>query len=161
MSIENFLNDFEKQKQEAEERKKQILEAKEKEIEKDKIFLENYANYYNESLKPEFENIGRKLDGKFALKFDESPSISQGKHYFSKIIITPKFDHYVKKIIISLTAESGRELITLTGQYENEKGDQHGDGIFGVQESIPNFKKLNIEDQISKILEKIFIKKVG
>lgn len=159
MSIENFLNDFEKQKQEVDERRKQLLEAKDKEADKEKAFLENYAIYYDETLKAEFENVGKKLDGKFALEFDDKPTISQGKNYFSKVIITPKFDHYVKKVVISLTVESGRELITLSGNYENEKGNQSGDGIFGVQESVPNFKKLNIEDEISKILQKIFIKK--
>ena len=159
MSIENFLNNFEKQGDESKEKAKLILEAKEKEVAKEKAFLEDYKSYYDATLKSEFEKCAEKLESKFELEFDDEPTISQGKHYYSKINIVPKFEHYVKKVIISFTAESGRELITMSGQYENEKGQQPGDGIYGFQEDVPKFKQLNIEEEISKILEKVFIKK--
>ncbi|RZJ70416.1 hypothetical protein [Flavobacterium sp.] len=159
MSIENFFSDFEKQGKESEERKKLILEAKEKEAAKEQAFLDDYKNYYAQTLKPELEKIGEKLSSKFEVEIDEEPTIAQGRHYYSKIKLVPKFDNYVKKVSISLTAESGRELITMSGEYDNAKGQSNNEGIYGFQEDVPTFKQLNIEEQISKILGQVFIKK--
>ena len=158
MSIENFLSNFDKQNENAANQKSQTEEAKKQAEEAEKKYLEEYRQYFSVSIVPEIQSVGMKLATKFDLAYDE-PTIMQRNNYLSTITLTPKFDHYAKKVKIQITCEGGRKLVTISGRGENEKEQQIGEGVLTFQDNFETFSSLNFENEVTKILEKIFIKK--
>lgn len=160
MSIEHFLNNFDKQNEDSANRKTETVEAKKKAEEAEKAYLAGYKLYFNNSVATEIQAIGKKLVDKFDLEYNE-PTIMQSNTYLSTVSLIPKFEHYVKKVEIQFTCEGGRKLITISGRGrgENEKEQAMGDGVLTFQDNFETFAGLNLENEFTKILEKLFIKK--
>lgn len=158
MSLDKFLNDFENQGNVAAERRKLAEEAKLKLENENTEYLEKFKVFYNETLVPQFDNFAEKLDEKFDLSYEE-PVIIQVNNYFAKVTLKPLFIHAIKEVTINFSVEGGRKLVSLSGHSKNAKGDEIGDGIHVFQNTFEVFEQLNIEDQISEILDKIFIRK--
>lgn len=157
MSLDKFLKDFEAQGDEAIQKRKLAQEAKEKLEAENNAYLAEFKTYYVQILSPQFDKFQEKLNGKFDLSYEE-PNISQINNYLAILTLTPLFENMTKEIEIQFTAEGGRRLISLSGNPKNAKGDRIGDGILIFQDTFEVFKQLDIEEHISKILDKIFIR---
>lgn len=161
MSIENFLSDFDEQNKRNKQTK--LREEKDKEIQKasNKKYLTDFQEYYRTNLIPELKQIQEKLEDKFSLNYKNKPDTSLGIYSYTTEL-TPKFKHNVKRIDIEIEiiAEEKRRRITLSGR------------AFGVanriikideQRRLQNFieapKKIDLEIEITNILNKIFLTK--
>lgn len=158
MGIENFLNDLQNQDDELANRKKEALQAKQDLENADKKYLEEFRIFYTQNLYPLFDKIKGELESKFDLSYTD-PEIMQLNNYLAQVFLVPKFDNGIKKLIIQFTAEGGRRLISISGQIVNDQGQSMGDGIHNFQGPNEEFLKLNIEEEISNILAKAFIRK--
>lgn len=158
MSIDQFLNDFENQGSRAMRDKKFAENARLKEQGEDAEYLERFRLFYIEKLIPQFNEMKQDLVGKFNLYYNE-PTIAQRNNYFANVTIIPSFSHTNKEIIIRFTAEGTRKLISISGNAKDAKGVEIGDDVFIFQDTIEAFEQLNIQDQISEILNKLFIRK--
>jgi len=158
MSIENFLNDFDNQndKLKADKEKKE-LELKLK-IESQENFIKTYKTYFEQVLKNQLESIANKLSEKFSYQIIE-PADFQGNNCLTELILESKFDHHIKIVKINFTTEGDRKLISLGANTEANHGKILGERHHSFQGNLDAFEKLNLEDEISKILNKIFIRK--
>jgi len=158
MNIENFLNDFDNQNDNLKaEKEKRELEQKLK-IESQEKFIKTYKNYFNENLKKELESIAEKLQQKFSYEILE-PKDFQGNNCITEIILKSKFEHHIKRIIFQITTEGDRKLISFGADTQTAHGKRIGDHYHSFQSNLAEFERLNLEDEISKILNKIFIRK--
>ena len=82
MSIENFLSNFDKQNEDAANRKLQAEEEKKQAEEAEINYLENYKQFFDNNVVPQIHNIGKKLVEKFDLEYTEA-TIMQKNNYFS------------------------------------------------------------------------------
>lgn len=96
---------------------------------------------------------------KFDINYNSQPKSAQGTNFY-KTDLSPKFEHYIKKIEIQIIAESGRRLITLSGNaYGPENKNLDIDGLHRFQDTAEIFRNINLENEITEILNKIFLKK--
>jgi hypothetical protein len=157
MSIEHFLNNFDKQNEDCANRKIETEEVKKKAEEAEKAYLAGYKLYFNNNVIRVIQVIEKKLVDKFDLEYNEL-TIIQSDNYLSTVSLIPKFEHDVKKVEILFTCEGGRKLITISGRGKTEKEQAMGDGVLTFQDNFETFAGLNLENEFTKILEKLFIK---
>jgi hypothetical protein len=157
MSIEHFLNNFDKQNEDSANRKIETEEVKKKAEEAEKAYLAGYKLYFNNNVIRVIQVIEKKLVDKFDLEYNEL-TIIQSDNYLSTVSLIPKFEHDVKKVEILFTCEGGRKLITISGRGNTEKEQAMGDGVLTFQDNFETFAGLNLENEFTKILEKLFIK---
>lgn len=158
MSIENFLNSFDKQNAELKRDKEQRESAENRRLESQKQFIKIYKDYYSEELAEKLKTIAEKLQDKFAFELVE-PKDFQGNNCLTELILKSKFEHNIKRVKIEITTEGDRRLITIGGVSEAANGKKIGEFHSIFQESLTEFEKLNLEEKISEILNKSFIKK--
>jgi len=159
MSIENFLSDFEEQSEKRAEAKKREQEAQEKQTTENEKYLANFQEYYTASVIPKLKIIGEKLSSKFDLTYSDEPNSAQGS-FFYKTQLTPKFEHYIKKIEFLIIAEGERRLITLSGNaYGADNRSLERDGLNRFQDVMEAFQRIDLENEITEILNKLFLKK--
>ena len=159
MKIEDFLNDFDEHNKRIEDAKikKQYAED-EKRMENEK-YLSDFNEYYENQIVQEIKEIGKKLADKFELNSPEEPISAQRAHFY-KIELIPNFKHYVEKVEVEIIAEGERRLITLSGRaYGPDNKNQNSDGLHRFQDELEAFQKIELESEITAILNKIFLPK--
>jgi len=158
MSIEKFLSDFDEHNKRKSDAKTREALAKEKQKADDENYLAEFKEYYENVVVPELKAIDKKLGDRFHLNYSDSPEMLQANSYFSKIQIVPNFEHFITEINVQISAEGGRRLVTLSGTPSSKNGRSSTDGTLSFQDVMEAFKKINLEEEISKILEKSFVK---
>ena len=159
MSIENFLNSFDEYNKQIEDAKikKQNAEA-EKKMQNEQ-YLTDFQEYYSEIIIPIFKEIEGKLADKFELNIPTEP-ISAQRASFYKIELTPNFKNYVEKVVVEIIAEGERRLITLSGRAYGPDNKSLGiDGLHRFQDELELFKETDLENEVTEILNKTFIRK--
>ena len=159
MSIENFLNDFDEQNKRIKEAKeKKQYEEAEKQMNNEQ-YLSDFQEYYEQQIISELKEIQKKLAAKFEMEIPAEP-ISAQRAYFYKIKLIPNFEHYVEKVEVEIIAEGERRLITLSGRaFGPEEKNIDYDGLHRFQDSLEKYKGLDLENEVTEILNKIFLRK--
>ena len=159
MGVEDFLNDLDEQSKRRKEAKQREEAAKGKLKEENEKYLSDFQEYYEIKVIPELIKIGDKLNSKFELTYENEPNSAQGS-YFYKTLLIPKFEHFIKKIDIQIIAEGNRRLITLSGTaYDSENKTLNRDGLVRFQDVFEAFQSIDLENEITAILNRLFLKK--
>jgi hypothetical protein len=160
MNIENFFNDFDQQNEKIKaEKEKRELELQQK-LDDQQSFINTFKKYYENTLKNQLDTIAEKLSVKFEHSINEPQDFS-GNNSLFELVLIPKFEHAVKEIKITIIVEGSRKLITLSANTKvsssiyNVNNEHHG----GFQTNFEEFVNINIEEKISELLSRIFIKK--
>jgi hypothetical protein len=156
MSIEKFLNDLEKGNQEKAEKLKLAEDTIQKKEAEEKDFLKSFNSFYLVKVRQDLINIKTKLEKKFRVEWDSNSTPQQLRDFEKKIYISPTFDSYIKTVTITLIGEATRKLVTLEGKAVDNKEKELSEST-QLQYPIDEFIKLNIEDEIAKVLRKFFI----
>jgi len=159
MDIENFLNEFDENNKRITVAKLREQEAKEKQQADDLKYIADFQEHYENNIIPELEQIKIKLKDKFNLNYNDKPQSSQSSYFYTTELI-PNFEHFIERIDIKIIAEGSRRLISLSGKAFGPDGKYlSNDGLHRYQDVMDAFKKINLENEITEILNKIFLKK--
>lgn len=159
MKIENFLNDFDEHNKRSAEAKIKEQNAKDKQKMENEKYLSDFDEYYVNTIIPKIKQIETKIKDKFQVNFPNEPDLSQ-RSYFYKIELTPNFTNYVEKVQFEIIVEGERRLITFSGSaYGSDEKNLNIKGLNRFQDEIEEFKKVDLENEVSEILNKIFLLK--
>jgi len=159
MGIEDFLNDFDEQAKRRSDAKKREEEAREKQKAENEKYLADFQEYYTNIVIPQLKLIGEKLSAKFDFTYDEEPHSAQ-RAFFYKTQLVPKFEHFIEKIEVQIIAEGERRLITLSGNaYGKDNRSLDRDGLHRFQDVFEAFQRIDLENEITEILNKLFLNK--
>ena len=158
MSIDDFLNNLDAKKKAQVEKARKEQEEKEMLTKKAENYISEFNQYYVERILPEFQAIGEKLVDRFEVEIDKETVVQQGLTNQARIILKSKFDNGFKKFEIVVIGEGRRELITLVA-YPYTVNDSRIDSrtISTFQDTMIEFKKLNLETEIGGILTQLYI----
>jgi hypothetical protein len=159
MSIENFLNNFDEHNKQIEDAKVKKESAESKKKMENEQYLIDFQEYYSRIITTIFKEIEEKLADKFEMNIPTEPILSQGS-YFYKIELTPNFKNYVEKVVVEIISEGERRLITLSGRAYGPDDKNLGiDGLHRFQGELKEFKETDLENEVTEILNKTFVRK--
>jgi len=161
MSIENFLENFDKQSQDEQKNLERIKTEKEQKRKELDEFLEAFQKYVTSDVLPELKAIEKKLFSKFLWEQSAKLLSPHNITFAIKIILVPKFEKSEKTISISIQADSENKMISFFGRFENPTSTGPGSQsmLNHFNKSFAEFKKVSLEAEIETTLNKAFLKK--
>jgi hypothetical protein len=159
MSIDNFLNDLDKQGEEFKKKQKIAEDARLKRETEDSAFIQEFNSHYSREVTKIFKTLKEKLKERFVFVYDRTTASQQINVFAAVIQISPKFDTTIKTITVTIIGEAGRRLITISGNAIDVRNNEFKDGIVPFQDSFDKFKELDLDNEISKVLQKYFLNK--
>lgn len=159
MSIDKFLNDLDKQGEELEKQQKLAEEKRQKKTQEDAAYLSEFSAYYVNVVSKILRTIQNKLQSKFDFVYDRTMALQQHDANFASIHISPKFDTNIKTVTITFVVEAGRRLVSISTKATDVRNNEIRKVTGTFQDTFDKFKMLDLDYEISKILEQVFLMK--